>query len=57
MEKQILKSKYFFTREELTRFVNDNNIQQTRIQTIIVVEDKHLVLFYWDLETKKTINE
>lgn len=57
MEKQILKSKYFFTREELTRFVNDNNIPQTRIQTIIVVEDKHLVLFYWDLETKKAINE
>lgn len=57
MEKQILKSKYFFTREELTRFVNDNNIPQTRIQTIIMVEDKHLVLFYWDLETKKTINE
>lgn len=57
MEKQILKSKYFFTREELTRFVNENNIPQTRIQTIIVVEDKHLVLFYWDLETKKTINE
>lgn len=57
MEKQILKSKYFFTREELTRFVNENNIPQTRIQTIIVVEDKHLVLFYWDLETKKAINE
>lgn len=57
MEKQILKSKYFFTREELTRFVNENNIPQTRIQTIIMVEDKHLVLFYWDLETKKTINE
>jgi len=57
MEKQILKSKYFFTREELTRFVNENNIPQTRIQTIIVVEDKHLVLFYWDLEIKKVINE
>lgn len=57
MEKQILKSKYFFTREELTRFVNDNNIPQTRIQTIIMVEDKHLVLFYWELETKRTINE
>lgn len=48
MENQILKSKYFFTREELIRFVNDNKISQKSIQSIVMVEDKHLVLFYWE---------
>lgn len=48
MENQTLKSKYFFTRAELIRFVNENKISQKSIQTIVVVEDKHFVLFYWE---------
>ena len=43
-----LKSKYFFNREELVKFVNDEKINHNDIQNILVVEEKHFVLFYWD---------
>ena len=46
-----LKSKHFFNREELTKFVNDNNITKENIQSINVIEDKHFVLFYWESTT------
>lgn len=44
----VLKSKHFFNREELTKFVNDNKITKDNIQAITVIEDKHFVLFYWE---------
>ena len=47
----ILKSKHFFNREELTKFVNDNKITKENIQAINVIEDKHFVLFYWESNT------
>ena len=47
----ILKSKYFFNREELTKFVNDEKIKQNDIQNILVVEEKHFVLYYWEANT------
>ena len=47
----VLKSKHFFNREELTKFVNDNKISKENIQSINVIEDKHFVLFYWERTT------
>lgn len=47
----VLKSKHFFNREELTKFVNDNKITKENIQAITVIEDKHFVLFYWESTT------
>ena len=47
----MLESKYFFNREELTKFVNDNKITKENIQSITVIEDKHFVLFYWESTT------
>jgi len=47
----VLKSKHFFNREELTKFVNDNKISKENIQSINVIEDKHFVLFYWESTT------
>ena len=47
----VLKSKHFFNREELTKFVNDNKITKDNIQAITVIEDKHFVLFYWESNT------
>lgn len=46
-----LRSKHFFNREELTTFVNVNNITKDNIQAITVIEDKHFVLFYWESTT------
>lgn len=46
-----LRSQYFFNREELTKFVNDNKISKENIQSINVIEDKHFVLFYWERTT------
>jgi hypothetical protein len=46
-----LRSKHFFNREELTKFVNDNKISKENIQSINVIEDKHFVLFYWESTT------
>jgi hypothetical protein len=46
-----LRSKHFFNREELTTFVNVNNITKENIQSINVIEDKHFVLFYWESTT------
>jgi hypothetical protein len=42
-----LKSKFCFNREEVTKFINDNNITKENIQNIVAVEDKHFIIFYW----------
>lgn len=47
----MLKSKHFFNRDELTSFINANNLKKEDIQAILVVEDKHLLLFYWESPT------
>lgn len=52
----VLKSKHCFTREELVRFVNDNNIKKENIQQIINVETSHYVIFYWSLEEQQVLN-
>lgn len=47
----VLRSQHFFNREDLTKFVKDNNITKENIQSINVIEDKHFVLFYWERTT------
>lgn len=51
-----LRSKFCFTREELTKFVNDNNITKDQIQSINIVEEKRFIIFYWYVNQNNLIN-
>jgi hypothetical protein len=50
-----LKSRFCYTKEEVTRFINENHITKENIQVIVPVEEKHFVIFYWE-QKKEMLN-
>lgn len=54
-----MKSRYCYGREELTNFINDNNIAKDDITQIVLANDgtNRFVVFYWEYEKSvKTMN-
>lgn len=50
----MLKSHFCQTREEITRYINEQKIKQEQIQSIIWMDSqKGFVVFYWENEVLK----